>query len=496
MVSICEGCKRSFTTLKGLNIHKASCKIIVPRKINLENDVINFDITTQNGNIVETNAILSSDEIIVEHDLSNKPYLPEINIFVTIKSQDEHLWGHMPFSSLLTQVTTIYDEIAFYHKNLFKVPSGKGGKMFIEELTFWLQHFNKRTKLNEIAMKCFMILPTLMLQKPSPRSKAKEHSESLVRRITLWRKGDIGELMREIRHIQSKINTSKKQRTVEDISRIFAKLIMEGKVSAAIKFLDRESSGVLQCSESVLKELKEKHPDESSVKDNSLLYGPLKIIPECFFDSIDEISIFNSASRTKGSAGPSGMDADLYRRVLCSKSFGSSCKTLREEIATFTKNIATKSYHPDLIQSYIACRLIPLDKNPGVRPIGIGEVLRRIVGKTISHHCQKEIKEAAGPLQTCAGHGAGAEAEIHAMREIFQQEDTDAVLLIDARNAFNCLNRSVALHNIQITCPILAMYLINTYRKPAKLIIYGGETILSREGTTSGGSPCHAMVLP
>ena len=114
---------------------------------------------------METNAILSSDEIIVEHDLSNTPYLPEINIFVTIKSQDEHLWAHMPFSSLLTQVTTIYDEIAFYHKNLFKVPSGKGGKMFIEALTFWLQQFNKRTKLNEIAMKCFMILPTLYATK-------------------------------------------------------------------------------------------------------------------------------------------------------------------------------------------------------------------------------------------------------------------------------------------------------------------------------------------
>ena len=72
------------------------------------------------------------------------------------------------------------------------------------------------------------------------------------------------------------------------------------------------------------------------------------------------------------------------------------------------------------------------------------------------------------------------------MRTIYQQEATDAVLLIDAKNEFNCLNRSVALHNIQIICPILAMYLINTYRHPATLFIYGGETILSREGTTQG----------
>ena len=197
----------------------------------------------------------------------------------------------------------------------------------------------------------------------------------------------------------------KKALSIEDTSRIFAKLIMEGKVSAALKFLDSESSGVLTCSDEVLKELKSKHPDEASIQENSLLNGPILSIPDCFFDSIDEQSVMNAALRTKGSAGPSGMDAELYRRVLCSKNFGTACKTLREEVAYFTKNLATKSYHPELLQPYIASRLIPLDKNPGIRPIGIGEVLRRIVGKMISYHASKEIKEVAGPLQTCAGHG-------------------------------------------------------------------------------------------
>jgi len=104
----------------------------------------------------------------------------------------------------------------------------------------------------------------------------------------------------------------------------------------------------------------------------------------------------------------------------------------------------------------------------------------------LSRHANEDIKEAAGPLQTCAGHGAGAEAAIHAMRTIFESEGTDAVLLIDASNAFNCLNRAVALHNVQVTCPILATYLVNTYRHPTKLFIAGGKTILTMEGTTQG----------
>ena len=210
-----------------------------------------------------------------------------------------------------------------------------------------------------------------------------------------------------------------------------------------------------------------------------------KVLP-CYFDSIDEQTVLKAALNTKGSVGPSGMDADLYRRILCSKKISAAGKALREQIALLSKNLATKLYHPCLIAAYIASRLIPLDKKTGIRPIGIGEVIRRIIGKTISHHSIDEIKEAAGPLQTCAGHGAGAEAAIHAMRQIFENEGTDAVLLIDASNAFNRLNRAAALHNIQIICPMIANYLVNTYRHPSRLFIAGGKEILSQEGTTQG----------
>ena len=60
------------------------------------------------------------------------------------------------------------------------------------------------------------------------------------------------------------------------------------------------------------------------------------------------------------------------------------------------------------------------------------------------------------------------------------------MLLIDARNAFNCMNRKVALYNIQIICPKSCTYLINTYRQPSRLFINGGSEILSTEGTTQG----------
>ena len=85
-----------------------------------------------------------------------------------------------------------------------------------------------------------------MLQKPSARSKSKEHLECLIRRLELGKKGDINKILREVRYIQGKCVPSKKARTSEDTSRILSKLMMEGKISAALKFLDAESSsGVL-----------------------------------------------------------------------------------------------------------------------------------------------------------------------------------------------------------------------------------------------------------
>ena len=42
---------------------------------------------------------------------------------------------------------------------------------------------------------------------------------------------------------------------------------------------------------------------------------------------------------------------------------------------------------PNSVEALMSCRLIPLGKNPGVRPIGIGELLRRIIGKTVMTQC-------------------------------------------------------------------------------------------------------------
>ena len=82
-------------------------------------------------------------------------------------------------------------------------------------------------------------------------------------------------------------------------------------------------------------------------------------------------------------------------------------------------------------------------------------------------------------------HLAGVEAPIHSVHSHFALSDCDAVLLVDASNAFNSLKLIVALHNIRQLCPPFATLLINTYRSPACLFI-SGDVLMSGEGTTQG----------
>ena len=92
-------------------------------------------------------------------------------------------------------------------------------------------------------------------------------------------------------------------------------------------------------------------------------------------------------------------------------------------------------------------RLIPLDKNLGVRPDGIGEILRCIIGKSLMKVLKRDITCAAGVYQVFSAHPSGCEAAIHALRKVFASFGTEAVLLVDADSAFNRLNCAVALNN-------------------------------------------------
>ena len=63
------------------------------------------------------------------------------------------------------------------------------------------------------------------------------------------------------------------------------------------------------------------------------LNGPLQNIDPVKFQSIDEKIIRKAVIKTKGGSGPSGMDADGWRRILASNNSGTSSSDLRKAFA-------------------------------------------------------------------------------------------------------------------------------------------------------------------
>ena len=60
-----------------------------------------------------------------------------------------------------------------------------------------------------------------------------------------------------------------------------------------------------------------------------------------------------------------------------------------------------------------------------------------------------EILQSVGSLQLSAGKEAGYEAACHAMRDIFNEDECQGVLLVDASDAFNSLTRKTSLLNMR-----------------------------------------------
>ena len=122
---------------------------------------------------------------------------------------------------------------------------------------------------------------------------------------------------------------------------------------------------------SVREILEDKHPEATTAASSTLLDNedtPEPVNPILFYGLSPE-TILQSALHTQGSAGPSGLDAQAWR-CMCS-SFKSASIDLCAALANVGNRIATIPVHPDGLSAFVAC-LIPIDKCPGVRPIGIG----------------------------------------------------------------------------------------------------------------------------
>ena len=91
------------------------------------------------------------------------------------------------------------------------------------------------------------------------------------------------------------------------------------------------------------------------------------------------------------------MDADGWSmQDINLNSFRDRTSNLCKAFAEVIKKMCTTKEETTSLEAFLACRLIPLDKNPGLRPIGVGDILRRIAGKVVIGALKNGIISSVG----------------------------------------------------------------------------------------------------
>ena len=134
-------------------------------------------------------------------------------------------------------------------------------------------------------------------------------------------------------------------------------------------------------------------------------------MPETVHLDFTEDDVTWVVSKLSGAAGALGVEAIKLRNWILR--FGCASEELRVVVTRLDDWMANSSPTWAAYCALMACRLVALDKRPGVRPAIIGETLRRSLAKLITRAAGDHAKMACGNLQLCAGLEAGIEGATH-----------------------------------------------------------------------------------
>ena len=151
------------------------------------------------------------------------------------------LAGETEISSV---VRSAYEEIITWRKNFFTLPRGKAGSDFLKELTRLIHLFTDCTTWQRLSLGLVHIFVPIMLQKPSKKSKAKDHTKYLAARLEKWTNGDLQGLLEECKEIQKRLVKSQTLK-LESKEKAFVRLMLLGKLRQARKFIDNDTQGYL-----------------------------------------------------------------------------------------------------------------------------------------------------------------------------------------------------------------------------------------------------------
>ena len=266
--------------------------------------------------------------------------------------------------------------------------------------------------------------------------------------------------MSEAENIQRKFdNKQRKKQTNKKASKNklqFLQAVENGQIRKATQYIDPDNYGLNSWSSEIKNELKLKYPNVNTLSTDKNSKDPL-------FHStkINGSTIYKIISKTKSnSGGLSHIGSDTLLKLCNLKSSGNS---LINSVTQLANQLANSRI--DNLFHFMATRCIPVrKKDASTRPVGIGDILRRVSLKAIDSYHKKNTQINCD-RQLGNGTQNGCESIIHSIRKVSDtmRHSNTVILTIDASNAYNNINRDKTLDIIYSQAPGLYLAALNTY---------------------------------
>jgi hypothetical protein len=272
-----------------------------------------------------------------------------------------------------------------------------------------------------------------------------------------------------------------KKSTIKAIKR----LISLGRPGDAIRQLN--SAGVHRTTPDIVEKLSNLHPQGISITPEPSNFRQIQ------FSAAQVITALDSFPKGS-SAGPFGLSPGAISSMTSDTQLGPA---VLESLAIFSGLFVSGRLPNDVSPFYGSARLIPLvkRKNNGIRPMAVGETLRRLACKLALTIISSDIGPYFQPTQLGVGCPNGTDTIIHGIASTMESLlDDECILQIDFKNAFNMVDRKSYMNLVNIHFPLLSNIVHYLYEAHSYLIV-GPQIHLRSSSGVQQGCPLAAFLF-
>jgi hypothetical protein len=266
------------------------------------------------------------------------------------------------------------------------------------------------------------------------------------------------------------------------------KKVADFHIRGAVKLLSSDDS-LASFNEDVAEELKKKHPSRELFFPDPSKPGDISLI-------VNEQNIREGMNSFPAGSSPGldGMRPQYLKDIISLSAAEAGQKALRAliKLCNFLSSEQIPSEICHLLYGASLCALNK--KDGGIRPIAIGNCLRRLTSKLACFQ-SNVVNSYLSPHQLGVATKLGCEAAIHTTRTFVNNDQNRGKVLLKLhfKNAFNSVERDCILKEVQFHTPLLYPYLYQCYRNPSTLF-FGNHLISSSVGAQQG-NPCGPMTF-